>query len=75
MRQDEILAILKASSEPMTIAQILEAYGGTRRNRERADAANIRKKLYAMARRGEVHRTGYVKIDDGHYRYLWEAVE
>lgn len=75
MRQDEILAILKASSEPMTVRQILEAYGGARRNRERTDAANVRKKLYVMAYRGEVRRTGYVKIDDGHYRYLWEAVE
>lgn len=75
MRQDEILAILKASSEPMTITQILEASGGARRNRETTDAANIRKRLCTMACRGEVRRVGYVKIDDGHYRYLWEAVE
>ena len=74
MRQDEILAILKASSEPMTVVQILEAHG-IRRNRTDTDQANIRKHLYTMIRQGTVRQAGQVKGEDGHLRITWEAVE
>lgn len=73
MRQDDILAILKASSEPMTVVQILEAHG-VRKNRVDSDMANIRKHLATMLKRGEVRRVGFV-LSDGHNRLTWEAVE
>lgn len=74
MRQGEILAILKASSEPMTVRQILEAHG-IRKNRVDSDMDNIRKHLATMLKRGEVRRVGFVQCDDGHLRLTWEAVE
>ena len=74
MRQDEILAILKASSEPMTVVQILEAHG-VRKNRTDTDQANIRKHLATMVRRGDVRRVGFIQGEDGHLRITWEAVE
>lgn len=73
MRQEEILTILKASSEPMTVAQILEAHG-IRRNRTDSDMANIRKRLATMERQGVVIKAGTV-LSDGHRRLTWEAVE
>lgn len=74
MRQDEILAILKASDHPMTVVQILEAHG-VRKNRATSDMANIRKHLATMLKRGDVRRVGFVQCDDGHLRLTWEAVE
>lgn len=74
MRQDEILAILKASDRPMTVAEILEAHG-IRKNRTDADQANIRKRLSQMTRSGTVRSVGYTQGADGHRRLTWEAVE
>ena len=74
MRQVEILAILKASDRPMTSTEILEAHG-IRRNRYTYDAGNVRQHLAKMHKAGSVRKAGYIKGDDGHYRYLWEVVE
>lgn len=73
MRQVEILAILKASDHPMTVAEIREAYGG-HKNRIDSDQANIRKRLRTMMASGMVRQAGYV-LADGHNRLTWEAVE
>ena len=72
MRQVEILAILKASSEPMTVKQILEAHG-VRENWRVADIESANRALRHLEIFRLVRRVGKIPCKGGHH-YLWEAV-
>ena len=69
MRQVEILAILKASSEPMTVVEILQAGDGER------DLKYVRKSLKKLERYDLVRKVGTKPSHvPGAYYALWEAV-
>lgn len=72
MRQDEILAILKASSEPMTVVDIIEAHGARERWRT-ADIESANRALRHLEDFCLVKRVGKVPCRGGHH-ILWEVV-
>lgn len=75
MRQEDIMRILMASSMPMAVPDILEAFG-IRDGHVRTDLNGTQSKLYSLERYGYVRRAGTRPSLDprGRALVLWEAV-
>lgn len=75
MRQDDIVEILKTATEPMTVVDIVEAYG-IRPNFISTDRATVNAALRHLEVLGLVRRAGYRKSGStkGSPFVLWEAV-
>lgn len=74
MRQDDIVAILRASPTPMTVAEIHEA-GGGREVYDDSAYANLRKRLRTLSRQGIVRHADPVMGPYGKLRITWEVAE
>lgn len=74
MRQDDIVAILRASPSPMTVAEIHEAGGGQEVYDDSA-YANLRKRLRTLSRQGIVRHADPVMGPHGQLRATWEVAE
>lgn len=74
MKQEDIMRILKASSEPMAVTDILEAFG-VRDGHVMTDLHGTQSKLYSLEKYGYVRRTGTRPSHDprGRALILWEA--
>ena len=74
MRQDDVMRILRASSEPMTVVDIVEAHG-VRPNFTTTDRATVNTALRHLESLGLVRRAGYRKSGStkGSPFVLWEA--
>jgi len=75
MRQDDVLEILRASTVPMTVVDIVEAHG-VRPNYATTDRATVNAALRHLESLGLVRRAGYRKSGStkGSPFVLWEVV-
>lgn len=71
MNQDAVMTILKASTEPMTVIDIIEAHG-VRENWRVADIESANRALRHLELFCLVRRVGKVPCKGGHH-ILWEA--
>lgn len=68
MRQEDIVAVLRASDHPMTVREILTALG------EEHKRTQLQKALRMLRMYGIVREAGTVMVVPGAYSILWEAV-
>lgn len=72
MNQQAVLDVLKASTAPMTVVDIVETLG-VRENRRTADIESANRALRHLERFEMIRRVGKVPCRGGH-RILWEVV-
>lgn len=68
MRQEDIVAVLRASDRPMTVREILTALG------EEHKRTQLQKALRMLRMYGIVREAGTVMVVPGAYSTLWETV-
>lgn len=75
MRQEDVIAILRASPVPMTASDIVDAHG-VRADHVWSDLSSTRDCLYSLERYGFIRRVGTRPCHDrrGRSPTLWEAV-